>query len=128
MGETEILLRQLTREKMARKEAESIAETKSRILYQINVDLKALSDNLSDKEKNTRAILEATADGIVVLDDQYNVILCNEASSNLFNYTIDELIGKNIATLIDFGSSPIPDETATSFFCAKRKTLSTNVL
>lgn len=116
MNELEILSRQLAREKMARKEAESIAETKSRILYQKNLDLQSLSNDLIDKEKNTRAILEATADGIIVMNDNYDVVLCNQASCQLFHYDSEELTGKNIKELINFIEPNQSDEAITTFF------------
>lgn len=102
MREIDILKKQLAREKRARKEAESIAELKSRVLYQINLELTTLSNSLSDKEKNTRAILEATADGIIVLDNNYSVVISNHAACQLFNYPSDELYGKKITDLVAF--------------------------
>src|SRR3990167_3751336 len=51
MLEKDILLRQLAREKKARQEAEEIVETKTRVLYQANLEL-------LDKEHRTHALLK----------------------------------------------------------------------
>lgn len=115
MLEIDILKKRLARELRARQEAESIAETKSRVLYQMNLDLKTLSENLSDKEKNTRAILEATADGIIVLDNNYNVVVHNRAACDLFNYSAGELYGKNISDLVSFVRNEISSESVITY-------------
>lgn len=119
MREIEILSRQLAREKNARKEAESLAEIKSRVLYKINLELTNLTINLSDKEKNTRAILEATADGIIVLDGNYQVVLSNQAACQLFNYQEDELLKKNIDELIDSPKDNSSENTISNIFAAE---------
>ena len=116
MRELEILTKKIAREKRARKEAETIAEMKSRVLYHKNRELIELSNDLADKEKNTRAILEATADGIIVLNNSYDVIGCNQAACQLFDYQADELQGKNITRLITFVAFQKATQTLASFF------------
>lgn len=97
MLDIEILSRQLEREKIARKAAEHIAETKSRVLYQANIEL-------ANKEKRTNAILEATADGIFVLNKNQEIETCNRKACELFGYEGQELKGKNISTLLNQNS------------------------
>lgn len=116
MNELEILSRQLAREKIARKEAESIAETKSRMLYDRNLYLEDLSEQLADKEKNIRAILEATADGIIVLNTNYEVLLCNQAACRIFDYDAVMLQGKNFTDLIQLEPALKQKKTITSLF------------
>ncbi len=98
--ETELLLRQLAREKNAREQAEKILEEKSLELYLANIELHKFSIDLSDKEAKTRAILEATADGVVVVDKKNIIKMCNPAAGKIFNYDPSELINKNINTII----------------------------
>lgn len=58
-----------------------------------------LAKNLSDKEKETRAILESTADGIIVLKNN-TIILCNKAAGDLFGCKSELLVGEKITDLI----------------------------
>lgn len=96
----DVLLQKLEREKNARKAAEAILEEKSSELYEANLELRKLAVNLAEREEKTHAILEATADGIVVLDNEYVVNSCNKAACHIFGYTEDELKGKNITALL----------------------------
>jgi PAS domain S-box-containing protein len=100
MDQNELLSRQLTREKLARKEAEAILEHRSEELYLANQSLLQLAENLTDKEEKTRMILDATADGIVVLDDNNIITICNNAAANIFGYSSTDLIGMNLNALI----------------------------
>lgn len=93
MQEVEILLRRLNREQKARQEAESIIEQKSTELYETNLQLR-------HKEEKTRAILEATIDGIIVLNEKLEIEDYNKAASDIFGYDIDELKGKKIIELV----------------------------
>jgi len=99
MEENEILLAKIQREKQARQEAEAILEQKSRELYQANTYLKALATDLTEKEAGTRAILEAAADGILVLNAKSKDIkLFNTAACKLFGY--EDLLDFKIEALI----------------------------
>lgn len=100
--------RQLEREKKARQEAENILEKKSLELYQANIVLKDLTVHLREKEEETRAILEATADGIIVFNEQGMLIDCNTAACKLFSYPRDVLLEKTITELI------APEDTTVS--------------
>ncbi|STX50433.1 Two-component sensor histidine kinase [Legionella busanensis] len=132
MQRVDILLKQLEREKRARREAENIGENQCRVLYQINQELENLSNNLVDKEKNTRAILEATPDGILVMDEQFQVVRCNKAACRLFDYPAKHLEGKSINKLIEFISPnqstlkitslllAIPTDSLTEFIAIKK--------
>lgn len=95
----ELLLKKLDREKNARNQAEKILEEKSLELYHADIELRKLAADLSDKETRTRAILEATAEGIIVVDEQKNIQMCNPAAGSIFNYTTAELINKPISLL-----------------------------
>jgi PAS domain S-box-containing protein len=100
MQKEEILLRQLDREKQARKAAENILEQKSLELYNVNQNLIALTNDLVEKEQKISAILDATADGIIVLNQKNTIEISNQSTCNNFGYSLDEIIGKNIKKLI----------------------------
>lgn len=93
MMKTNILAERLAREKLARQEAESILEKKSRELYEINIQLKKFADDLVGKEARHRLILDATVDGIVLLDDNLKIVSANPAATQLLDYNEIALIG-----------------------------------
>lgn len=93
MQEKDLLLRQLRREKLARKEAESIIEQKSEDIYRAN-------QALQKREEQTHAILEATPDALVVLDENLCIQMCNKSSCALFDYERVDLLGKSIVDLL----------------------------
>jgi len=53
-----------------------------------------------NREINTRDILEAMPDGILILNQEYAVVMCNQASCELFGYQTDELLNTKITDLI----------------------------
>lgn len=55
---------------------------------------------LRDSEARTRAVIEAAADGIVVIDKEGHIESANPATERLFGYRADELLGRNIRTLM----------------------------
>jgi PAS domain S-box-containing protein len=57
-----------------------------------------------------RAIHNAVADAIITIDLQGNIESTNRATGGLFQYTCEELIGKNIALLMPFLVSTDKDE------------------
>ena len=94
MDEIELFKRKLKREKAARKEAEAILEKKSADLYSANLNLKKLAEDGIEKEKFTGSILEAAADSIIVLDEQFLIIRCNKSATELFGLDSENLMGK----------------------------------
>jgi PAS domain-containing protein len=95
-NDIELLLKKLEREKNAREQAEKILEEKSLELYNANIELRKLAADCSDRDAQTRAIFEATADGIIVVDEMQTIQMCNPAAGKIFNYEPSELINKNI--------------------------------
>jgi PAS domain S-box-containing protein len=63
-----------------------------------------VSQQLAQTEGRTRAILDHAADGMVSLDEDGTLLSFNRATSRLFGYAPDEVIGQNISLLI-----PPPD-------------------
>ena len=51
-------------------------------------------------EKKFKALLEATPDGLVIIDKQGHIILANVCAEVLFSCIQDEIIGQNIASFI----------------------------
>ena len=55
---------------------------------------------LRDSEARHRAILEATIDGIITIDERGTIESANPAAVRLFGYTLPELIGNNVKMLM----------------------------
>jgi len=47
-----------------------------------------------------RSIFESSMEGILVMDEQKNILRANPASENMFGYDTKELVGRNIVSLI----------------------------
>lgn len=109
MDEKDILTRQLAREKNARREAEILLEKKSSELYDASLQLQNYVKDLSEREEKTRAILEATADAIIVLNKNHEIEIYNKAASLIFGQ--ESFKGKKISELLDIVSQE-PTETA----------------
>ena len=65
MSEVEQLKRRLERERRARKEAEAIAEEKTREIYEANVRLRRLNDRLEELVRQRTGELAAARDAAV---------------------------------------------------------------
>lgn len=79
---------------------------KTRALEQAVVDATTLNEQFRDSEVRTRAVLEHVADGIVTLTTDGMVETFNRAASELFGYDEQEVVGKSLATMVDFELSP----------------------
>lgn len=56
--------------------------------------------DLRDSEEKFRKILEATHEGILLVDVSGNIVLANAGMERLFGYTREELLGQPVETLI----------------------------
>jgi len=115
MDEIELLKRRLEREKIARKQAESILESKALELYEANESLRKLNDNLEEQiskrtlalqesELKYRNVIDQASDIIYTTDEDGVFTFINPIGSNAFGYTLEEIIGKQY---IDF----VPDDS-----------------
>ncbi|MGV8073041.1 MAG: nitrogen regulation protein NR(II) [Syntrophobacteraceae bacterium] len=52
-------------------------------------------------------ILESVSDAVVTIDENHKVVLCNRAAEELFGYTSDEIVGRDVTPLI-----PMPHQSA----------------
>jgi len=95
MSEIDRLTKRCARERAARKQAEGLLEQKSLELYLLNQEL-------TEKEETSRSILEATGDGIIILDETGKIEMVNHAAQLIFAYVGDGAIGQNVSELLDF--------------------------
>jgi len=102
-GDLEALHRELDKERENRQRAEAALEEKTRAHAQSTQILRQLTASLMEKEKKTRRILEAAAEGIVTADENDVIESFNAAAQDIFGYAAAEVIGGAVSTLI--GSS-----------------------
>mgnify|MGYP000405330450 CR=1 FL=1 len=111
MDEIDILKRALRREKLARKQAEFIMETKSLELFSSNTNLLELNrkleaqmvihtEEIAQKEIEFTSIVEGAIEIIVKLDVRGNIKYANPATTLALGYSEIELIGSNFSKLI----------------------------
>jgi PAS domain S-box-containing protein len=93
-------LRQLERERKLRLEAEAALAQKTQEHTQSTQLLRQLTASLMEKERKTRALLEAAADGIVSIDDDDRIDSFNPAAEALFGYTAVEVLGHDVNLLL----------------------------
>ena len=105
MSSNEALQRRVTRERNARKEAETLLEEKSRELYQANTDLRKLADCMREQAERIQAIVETAAEGIITVDQQQRIETLNPAAQEIFGLTVDEAVGAKLSSLILFESN-----------------------
>ncbi len=56
--------------------------------------------SLQESELRFRTILESVVDGVILIDEQGSILLCNNAIEDLFGYHPSEVIGRNISYLM----------------------------
>jgi len=99
MDELSILKRKLEREKLARKQAESILEEKALQLHKLNEELELKiverTEELRISEEKYRGIIENMELGLLEVDNDQNIIRAYDWFCDMTGYTKEELIGKN---------------------------------
>ena len=65
---------------------------------------RAMKEELQEKEATLSAIMDSARDAIVMLDGQGNVTFWNLAAEQLFGYSREEILGKDMHRLV------VPDE------------------
>lgn len=70
--------------------------------FDINDQIKAKS-SLTEKSKQMDAVVESLLDGIITIDSKGKVLTFNQAAKEIFGYSDEEIIGRNISMLM---SSP----------------------
>ena len=110
-NEIDILKRRLDREIKSRKAAEGILEAKAMELFEANMALKKLNENLElqvehrtheliENEKKYRHLIESASDIIFNINDKGYFTYLNPKGFELFGYDESEVIGKHFLNFI----------------------------
>jgi diguanylate cyclase (GGDEF)-like protein/PAS domain S-box-containing protein len=75
-------------------------ERAHRQIAQQNKELKRTGDALRESEGRLRAILEAAVEGIITIDERGLILSCNAAAMSMFDYSQEEVVGKNVKMLM----------------------------
>lgn len=70
------------------------------VVYLVDVTSRQQAEELSVSESLLRSVLEVAADAILVIDQEGNILQTNLATSRVFGYSADELIGKPVTTIM----------------------------
>jgi len=75
-------------------------ETQGALLEEQSVEMEAKNAELTQTETWFRSILESTPDGLLVVNEQGVIILCNPMAEKIFGYEHGELIGLCVDILV----------------------------
>jgi len=117
MDEIAILKRRIQRERMARKEAEKLLETKALALYDANEKLRKLNEDLEKKvrvrteelrrsEEKYRGIIEGMELGLLEVDLNHNIVRAYDWFCDMTGFTPEELEGQSAAKMLTKGELP----------------------
>ena len=67
-----------------------------------NTNIKKIHNQLMQKEKYTRTVLDNIKDGIIAINDDFVIEDFNPAIETIFNYSISEIIGKKLDLLLNY--------------------------
>lgn len=68
-----------------------------------------LASELADKEQRMRAVVDNVAEAVITIDETGCICSFNKAASEMFGYTLDETVGRNITMLMP-ESTRVPHE------------------
>lgn len=71
-----------------------------RVLSQMMLQIKERNIQIEESETRNRAIVDTAADGIITITEQGIIQNVNSAAEKIFQYSANEIIGKNINTLM----------------------------
>ena len=96
--------------------AATLAAVLSILLIRNSKRLEAVHRNLHASEKQVRAILNSVSEAIVTIDDKSTMRSANRATTRMFGYEIDEVIGQQFNLLVANGIGPhkTPEENLQS--------------
>ena len=96
----DVLLRTLERERFARKEAETLLEQKSKLLFQSNLELRESSHALEKEIQRSKAVFDTAAEGIIIFEESGSIESLNLAAKNIFGLDDSQCVNLHICELL----------------------------
>ncbi|MCH7737982.1 MAG: response regulator [Chloroflexi bacterium] len=91
--------RTATVERLVGLRTQELSQANQRLVEEVAVR-KQIETRLQGSEAGVRAILDATVDGIITMDEEGTIQSFNSAAENLFAYSAVEIIGENVKVLM----------------------------
>jgi len=110
MNDTALWARRLERERRARKEAETLLESKSHELYLANKALQKSYDAIAAAKNYTENILRSLMNALIVVAPDGTIQAVNVAACSLLGYSEAELVGWPITKILAASDIAGPDE------------------
>lgn len=93
---------------------------------QMRIKIQSTHDEIINKEKMTRAILETAPDAIITMDAKGIISSFNTGAENIFQYSANEIIGESINTLMPQDMSSHHNKYISNFKLGNSKTVGKN--
>ena len=97
--DADVLQKRLAREKIARRQAESLLETKSRDLFLASEQIQQSAQMIKAQSQQLQAVLDHAMAGIFLVDKDDKIVRSNRIAELTFEIPMDELIGKSLFDL-----------------------------
>jgi PAS domain S-box-containing protein len=110
MSDTELWARRLERERRARKEAETLLESKSHELYLANNALQKSYDAIAAVKNYTENILRSLMNALIVVAPDGIIQAVNVAACSLLGYSETELVGWPMTKILAASDVASPDQ------------------
>ncbi|MDD5567500.1 MAG: ATP-binding protein [Patescibacteria group bacterium] len=89
---------------------EALVAERTQELRQKVRDLEIARHSIEDEKNKSESILQNVGDGVLALNKDKEFIACNEAASDLLDYRIPEIIGKDLDAIINLKYIKLTDK------------------
>ncbi len=97
--DTDVLKKRLAREKIARRQAESLLETKSRDLYLASEQVSKSAQLIKAQSQQLQAVLDHAMASIFLVDEKDQIIRANRVAELTFEMSKEEMLGTDFFEL-----------------------------
>ena len=78
----------------------------------MRLSLRSTIASLSQERQQTQAIIDTSADGIILTDEEQKIVKCNPAAEHLSGWRADEAIGRYCWEVLGFKETSVKDASA----------------
>nr|MBC8280375.1 response regulator [Chloroflexota bacterium] len=102
------LSRTATVERLVGQRTYELSEANEQLLEEVDIR-RQIESQLQGSEAGIRAILDATVDGIITIDETGGIESFNHAAERIFGFSADEIIGRNVRLLMPDADEALHD-------------------